>query len=249
MAAAAKAEEEARAAAAAQAVWQAREAEQQAAAVAAEAEAGAAAAAAVEAEAAADAEAATEAEAAVKAAVASAAAAAEAEAEEEVAVETGEPDLAVARKFILMVVANDVIKPARLLRVEACSLGELRRKVSEGLDLGTNPVEVCPVAASVEAAVPYATLAEIKDKAKVSVWPCSSFGGGAPAPFARPSAPAPKPAAAAAAPTVGGGEPVAVSARELARQKALVRNAAVSPDARAAARERAKARRAAQQAS
>ena len=249
VAAAAKAEEEARAAAAAQAVWQAREAEQQAAAVAAEAEAGAAAAAAVEAEAAADAEAATEAEAAVKAAVASAAAAAEAEAEEEVAVETGEPDLAVARKFILMVVANDVIKPARLLRVEACSLGELRRKVSEGLDLGTNPVEVCPVAASVEAAVPYATLAEIKDKAKVSVWPCSSFGGGAPAPFARPSAPAPKPAAAAAAPTVGGGEPVAVSARELARQKALVRNAAVSPDARAAARERAKARRAAQQAS
>ena len=233
-AAAAKAEEEGRAAAAAKAAWEAREAEQQAAATAA-----AAAAAVAEAAAAAEAEAAAAASAEAEASAAAAVAAAASAAEEEEVVEAGEPDLAVARKFILMVVANDVIKPARLLRVEACSLGELRRKVSEGLDLGTNPVEVCPVAASVEAAVPYATLAEIKDKAKVSVWPCSSFGSGATlAPLARPPAPAPA--------AVDGGE---VSAREKARQKALERNAAASPDARAAARERAKARLAAQQAS
>ena len=91
--------------------------------------------------------------------------------------EAAEPDLAVARKFILMVVANDVVKPAQLLRLEASSLDELRRKISEGLGLGTIPVEVCPATTSVESAIPYATLEVITDKVKVSVWPSSRFSG------------------------------------------------------------------------
>jgi hypothetical protein len=138
-AAAAQAAEEAKAveeAAAAKEAEQARIlAEQEAAArllaeqKAAEQAAATAAAAAAAEEVAAAAEAAAAAAAATAAGTASDAAVEEQDQDQD---QDQEEELAAPRKFILMVVANDVIKPARLLRIEAKSLRELRGKVSEG---------------------------------------------------------------------------------------------------------------------
>lgn len=109
----------------------------------------------------------------------------------------------------------------------------------------TEEVHVCPVAATLSAAVPYTALADVKDKQRVSVWPRSSFNSGSegsialPAPAAaKPTAPAPAPAPPSVVPT---------DARELARERARQSNASPSP-AVLAARERAKAQFAAKKA-
>lgn len=109
-------------------------------------------------------------------------------------------------------------------------------------DLGlAEEIHVCPVAETASAAVPYTTLAAMKDKSKVSVWPCSSFDVGADGSVTNGDGPQPTPASAQPpAPTSA-----PLNARDLARQRALQRNANASPDARVAARERAKARAAA----
>eukprot|EP01044_Picomonas_judraskeda_P009947 COSAG03_NODE_1249_length_4474_cov_2.287771_3_plen_141_part_00 len=115
-----------------------------------------------------------------------------------------------------------------------------RRCAAAGLKL-TEEIHVCPVAESPGAATPYTTLADMKDKQRVSVWPCSSFnsgpGGTAPPISAPRAAPAPTPAPAAPS----------TNARELARQRAREKGATASP-AVTAARERAKAQLAAKKA-
>lgn len=115
-----------------------------------------------------------------------------------------------------------------------------------GLKL-TEEVHVCPVAATLSTAVPYTALSAMKDKQRVSVWPCSSFNSGSegssalPAPAgaaSKPTALAPAPAPPSSAPS---------NARELARQRARESSATASP-AVLAARERAKAQFAAKKA-
>ena len=87
-----------------------------------------------------------------------------------------EPAAAVeARRLLLMVTANDVIPNAKKLNIEASDIDELYDKVAEGLGM-SEPVFVCPVAGSVDEAIPFESLDDIGDKAKVSVWPARSFG-------------------------------------------------------------------------
>ena len=80
-----------------------------------------------------------------------------------------------ARRLLLMVTANDVIPNAKKLNIEASDIDELYDKVAEGLGM-SEPVFVCPVAGSVDEAIPFESLDDIGDKAKVSVWPARSFG-------------------------------------------------------------------------
>jgi len=79
-----------------------------------------------------------------------------------------------ARDFLLMVTVNDTVLNAKKLKITAVDIDELFDKVAEGLGLN-EPVFVCPVASSVHDAEPYGSLAEISDKAKVSVWPVRCF--------------------------------------------------------------------------
>eukprot|EP01043_Picozoa_sp_COSAG02_P051542 COSAG02_NODE_5439_length_4329_cov_5.535225_2_plen_110_part_00 len=104
---------------------------------------------------------------------------------------------------------------------------------------------MCPVAATLSAAVPYTALADVNDKQRVSVWPCRSFNSWSEGSSALPVPAASKPTAPAPAPTPP--STVATNARELARQRARQSNATPSP-AVLAARERAKAQFAAKKA-
>ena len=102
--------------------------------------------------------------------------------EEEFSEEEQEPETtaadevpaAAARQLLLMVTANDVVTNPKKLQVEAQTLEELAERVAEGLELH-EPVFVCEQAESIEDAVPYGSLDEIGDKAKVSVWPTRRF--------------------------------------------------------------------------
>ena len=78
------------------------------------------------------------------------------------------------REFVLAIVKNDFIVKSRILKVSASSIEELADEIAEALLLG-EPVFVCAFAKSFDEAIPYNDLANLRDKAKVSVWPCSRF--------------------------------------------------------------------------
>ena len=121
------------------------------------------------------------------------------------------------------------------------------RCAAAGLKL-TEDIHVCPVAESPSVATPYTTLAEMKDKQRVSVWPCSAFISGpeGTAPPVSGALTVGAPRVAAPAPTPDSAAP-STNARELARQRAREKSATASPAVNAA-RERAKAQLAAKKA-
>jgi hypothetical protein len=79
------------------------------------------------------------------------------------------------RKFLLMVTENDAVQHSKKLQIVASGIDELFDKVAEGLGID-EPVFVCPVASSVDEAIPFESLDDVADKVKVSVWPARCFG-------------------------------------------------------------------------
>eukprot|EP01043_Picozoa_sp_COSAG02_P000738 COSAG02_NODE_14_length_56855_cov_512.793661_19_plen_1225_part_00 len=80
-----------------------------------------------------------------------------------------------SRKFMLLVTENDAIPHSKKLQIVASDVDELFDKVAEGLGMD-EPVFVCPVASSIDEAIPFESLDGVGDKVKVSVWPARCFG-------------------------------------------------------------------------
>ena len=92
---------------------------------------------------------------------------------EDLEAESVEP--ARAREVLLMVTENDAVQHSKKLQIVASGIDELFDKVAEGLGID-EPVFVCPVASSVDEAIPFESLDDVADKVKVSVWPARCFG-------------------------------------------------------------------------
>ena len=80
------------------------------------------------------------------------------------------------RTFLLMVAENELVRKNKKLKLTAQTLDELLELVAEQLKLPADtPIAISKQVKAESDAVPYASLDDIPDKAKVQVWPRSKF--------------------------------------------------------------------------